>query len=156
MCFASVARKLRRGTLILLGTHIEMSLLIFRLVLTLVLHLELLLMLCLASFMDLTITHMVLVHERTTLFLDTLLMTYVLIVVIVSHVGMIFLLEGYTRLEPRHLDGPYFPHRCSRPTGLNGEVQKTVKTSDHVVKYWIPKIYLTNPNTELLTFSHPM
>jgi hypothetical protein len=44
--------------------------------------------------MDLTIAHMVLVHERTTLSLDALVMTHVLIVMIVSHVGPVFLLEG--------------------------------------------------------------
>jgi hypothetical protein len=35
----------------------------------------------------------------------------------------------YTHFEPRQLDGPYFPHCCSRPTGSNGQVQKIVKTS---------------------------
>jgi hypothetical protein len=50
----------------------------------------------LGSLMDLTIAHMVLVHERTALSLDTLVMTHVLIVVIVSRVGLIFLLEGPT------------------------------------------------------------
>jgi hypothetical protein len=49
-----------------------MSSLIFHLVLTLVLRLTLLLILCLISLMDLTIAHMVLVHERTTLCLDWL------------------------------------------------------------------------------------
>jgi hypothetical protein len=49
---------------------------------------------CLASFMYLTIAHMVLVHERTTLCLDILVTAHILIVVIVSRVGMIFLLEG--------------------------------------------------------------
>jgi hypothetical protein len=44
--------------------------------------------------MDLTIAHMVLVHERTALSLDALVMAHVLIVVIVSCVGLIFLLEG--------------------------------------------------------------
>jgi hypothetical protein len=44
--------------------------------------------------MDLTIAHMVLVHERTTLNLDALVTTHVLIVVIVSHVGLVFPLEG--------------------------------------------------------------
>jgi hypothetical protein len=76
-----------------LETHIVISSLSFRLILTLVLHLTLLLMLCLSSFMDLTITHMVLVHERATLCLDTLDMTHILIVVIISHVGLVFLLE---------------------------------------------------------------
>jgi hypothetical protein len=44
--------------------------------------------------MDLTITHMVLVHERTALSLDVLVMAHVYIVVIVFRVGMVFLLEG--------------------------------------------------------------
>jgi hypothetical protein len=35
-----------------------------------------------------------LVHERTALSLDSLVMTHILIVVIVSHVGLIFPLEG--------------------------------------------------------------
>jgi hypothetical protein len=43
-----------------------MSSLIFCLALTLMLSLRLLLMLCLISLMDLTIAHMVLVHEKTT------------------------------------------------------------------------------------------
>jgi hypothetical protein len=64
----------------MLETHIMMSSLIFYLALTLVLHLVLL-MLCLGSLMDLTITHMVLVHERTSLCLDTLVMAHILIVV---------------------------------------------------------------------------
>jgi hypothetical protein len=67
-------------------THIVTSSLILQLILILVRHLTL--------FIDLTIAHMVLVHERTTLCLDALVMTHVLIVVIVSHVGPVFLLEG--------------------------------------------------------------
>jgi hypothetical protein len=55
-----------------------------------------LLMLCLVSLMDLTIVHMVLVYERTPLCLDALVTTHILIVVIVSHVGLVFLLEGLT------------------------------------------------------------
>jgi hypothetical protein len=86
MSFASFARELRRGALITPETHIMMSSLIFRLTLILVCHL--------ASFMDLTITHMVLVHERTTLCLDALVLAHVLIMVIISRVGPIFLLEG--------------------------------------------------------------
>jgi hypothetical protein len=66
MSFAFLARESRRGALIMLGTHITMSLLIFCLVHILVLRLVLLLMMCLTSFMDLTTNHMVLVHERTT------------------------------------------------------------------------------------------
>jgi hypothetical protein len=63
----------------------------------------------------------------------------------------------YSHFEPRHLDGPYFPRHGPCPTGSNGEVLKTVKTSSgRMVKYWIPKIYLTNPSTEPSTFSHPM
>jgi hypothetical protein len=64
---------------------------------------------------------------------------------------------SYTHFEPRHLDGPRFPHCGSRPIGSNGEVLKTVKTSSgRMVKCRILKIYLTNPNTESLTSSHPM
>jgi hypothetical protein len=36
---------------------------------------------------------------------------------------------SYAHFEPRHLHGPCFLRRGSRPTGSNGEVQKTVKTS---------------------------
>jgi hypothetical protein len=78
----------------MLETHTMMSSLIFCLVFTLMLCLVLLLMLCLISLMDLTIAHMVLVHERTALCLDGLVTAHVLIVVIVSHVGPVFLLKG--------------------------------------------------------------
>jgi hypothetical protein len=62
----------------MLETHIVMSSLIFRLILilmfhlafTLVLHLALFHVLYLSSLMDITITHMVLLHERTALSLD--------------------------------------------------------------------------------------
>jgi magnesium-transporting ATPase (P-type) len=94
MSFASIARELRGDALSMLETHTVMSSLIFRLALTLVLHLILLLVLCLSSMMDLTITHMVLVHERTALCLYALITTHILIVVIVSHVNSVFLLEG--------------------------------------------------------------
>jgi hypothetical protein len=64
---------------------------------------------------------------------------------------------SYTHFEPRHLDGPCFPHRGSRPTSSNAEVQKTVTTSSgRMVKCWIRKIYLTNPSTEPSTSSRPM
>jgi hypothetical protein len=46
--------------------------------------------------MDLTIIHMVLVHEITALCLDALDTTHILIVVIVSRVGLVFLLELLT------------------------------------------------------------
>jgi hypothetical protein len=78
----------------MLETHIVTSSLIFRLALTLVLYLALLLVLYLISLMDLTIAHMVLVHKRTALCLDALVMTHVLIVVIIYCGGLIFLLEG--------------------------------------------------------------
>jgi hypothetical protein len=104
MSFASGVRELRGGVSSMLETHIVMSSLISRLILnlmfclafTLVLHLTLLHVLFLGSLMDLTIAHMVLVHERTALSLDTLVTTHVLVVVIVSHVSMVFLLEGPT------------------------------------------------------------
>jgi hypothetical protein len=112
MCFAFGARELRRDALSMLETHIMMSSLICRLVLILVLCLTrtlvlrlalfhvlcitLLLVLCLSSLMDLTIAHMVWVHERTVLCLEALDMAHVLIVVIISRIGLVFLLEGLT------------------------------------------------------------
>jgi hypothetical protein len=64
---------------------------------------------------------------------------------------------SYTHFEPRDLDGPHFPCRGSHPTGSNGEVQKTAKTSScRMIKCWIPKIYLTNSNTDPSTSSHLM
>jgi hypothetical protein len=76
--------------------------LMFRLTFTLVLLLALSHVLCLAlllvlhlsSLIDPAITHMVLVHERTSLSLDALVIAHVLIVVIVSCVGLVFPLEG--------------------------------------------------------------
>jgi hypothetical protein len=68
--------------------------LMFRLTLTLVFYLALHLVLCLSSLMDLTIAHMVLVHERTALSLDALVTAHVLIVVIISCVCLILPLEG--------------------------------------------------------------
>jgi hypothetical protein len=63
----------------------------------------------------------------------------------------------FPHFELRHLDGPRFPHRGSRPTRPSGEVQRTVKTSSgRMVKCWIPNICLNNPSTEPSTFSHPM
>jgi hypothetical protein len=58
--------------------------------------LALLLMLYLISLMNLIIAHMVLVHERTVFYLYALVTVHVLIVVIVSHIGPVFLLEGLT------------------------------------------------------------
>jgi hypothetical protein len=69
-----------------LETHIMISLLIFHLTFLLVLHLIFLI--------DLTIAHMVLVHERVALCLDTLVLTHVLIMVLVPRIGMVFLLHG--------------------------------------------------------------
>jgi hypothetical protein len=101
---------LRGGVLSMLETHIVMSLSIFRLVLILMFRLTLTLMLLLAlshvlclafflvlylsSLMDPTIAHMVLVHERTALSLDALVMAHVLIMVTISRVGLVFPLEG--------------------------------------------------------------
>jgi uncharacterized membrane protein len=157
MSFASDERELRGDVLSMLETHIVMSLLIFCLVLILmfrltftlvlrlalfhVLCLEILLVLCLSSLMDLTITHIVLVHERTALSLDALVTAHILIVVIVSHVGLVFLLESHG----------------SCPTRPSGEVQRIMKTSfGRMVTCWISKIYLTNPSTEPSTFSGPI
>jgi hypothetical protein len=92
----------------MLETHIVMSALIFCIVLilmfclarTLMLRLTLfhvvcftlLLVFCLYSLMDLIIAHIVLVHERTALSLDALVTAHIL----VSRVGLVFLLEGST------------------------------------------------------------
>jgi hypothetical protein len=88
MSFASGVREMRRCALTMLETHIVMSSLIFRLVL--------ILMICLSSLMDLTITHIILVHERAALCLNALDTAHVCIVVIVSHVDLVFLLEILT------------------------------------------------------------
>jgi hypothetical protein len=104
MSFSSGVRELRGDVLSMLETHIMMSsliflfilILMFRFVFTLMFHLALLHALFLSSLMDLTIAHMILVHERTVLSLDALVMARVLIVVIVSRVGLVFLLEGPT------------------------------------------------------------
>jgi hypothetical protein len=104
MNFASDERELRGGVLSMLETHIVMSLSIFRLVLILMFRLAFTLVLllapshvlCLISLMDLTIAHMVLVHERTALSLDALDTAHVLIMVIVSRVGLIFPLEDHS------------------------------------------------------------
>jgi hypothetical protein len=85
-------------------THIVISLLISRLVIILMFHLAFTLVLCLtllhvlflSSLIDLTNAHMVLVHERTALSLDALVTAHILIVVIVSRVGLVFLLERPT------------------------------------------------------------
>jgi hypothetical protein len=94
--FASDVRELRINVLTMPETHIMMSSLIFCLALSLVLRLTLLLMLCIGSLMDLTIAHMVLVQERTSLCLDALVMAHVLIMVIISLVDPAFLLDGLT------------------------------------------------------------
>jgi hypothetical protein len=110
MSFASGGRELRGDMLSMLETHIVMSSLISHLVLILVfcltrtlglrlalfhvICLALLLVLCLSSLMDLTIAHMILVHERTVLSLDALVTTHVLVVVIVFYVGLVFPLES--------------------------------------------------------------
>jgi hypothetical protein len=110
MSFTSVARELRRDALIMLETHIVMSSLIFRLVLILVLRLT--------SLMDLTIAHMVLVHERTVLCLDALVTAHVLIVVIVFRVDPIFLLEGLIlTLSPDTCTVHIFPVMVHVPLG---------------------------------------
>jgi hypothetical protein len=64
---------------------------------------------------------------------------------------------SYTYIESRHMNGPQFLHRGSRPTWSSGEVKRTLKTSsDRMVKCWISKIYITNPSTQPSTFSRSM
>jgi hypothetical protein len=62
-----------------------MSLLIF--------HIIFITVLCLIFLVDVTITNMVLFHERVALYLDALLLPHILIMVFVPRVGMIFSLE---------------------------------------------------------------
>jgi hypothetical protein len=57
--------------------------------------------LCLSSLMDLTIAHMVLVHERTILCLHALDTAHVLIVVIIPRVGPVFLHKSFTPILSR-------------------------------------------------------
>jgi hypothetical protein len=110
-------REFRRCILTMPETHIMMNSLIFRLVLTLVLHLTLL-MRCLTFLMDLTIAHIDLVHERTTLSLDALVTIHDLIVVIISCVGPVFLLEGLRlTLSPNTWTVHIFPDVVYVPLG---------------------------------------
>jgi hypothetical protein len=85
MSFTFGAREWRRVVLIMLETHIMMSSSIFSL--------TFLLMPRLIFLMDLTIAHMVLVHERVVLCLDALMSTYAFIMVFVPRVGLVFTLE---------------------------------------------------------------
>jgi hypothetical protein len=111
MSFTFGGRELRGDMLSMLDTHIVMSSLICHLVLILVLHLALFHVLCLTlllvlflnSLMDLTIAHIVLIHERTALSLDALVAAHVLVVVIVSRVGLVFLLEGPSPILSRDI-----------------------------------------------------
>jgi hypothetical protein len=149
MSFAFGVRELR-GVLSMLETHIVMSSLISRLVLilmfclafTFILHLTRLHVLFLSSLMNLTIAHMVLVHESTALTLDALFMAHVLIVVIISRVGLIFLLDGPTPILSRdtwmfHI----FPVMVHVPLGQVVRCKRSIKTSsDHIFKCWITKI----------------
>jgi hypothetical protein len=100
----------------MLETHIVMSFLIFRLALSLTLCLTLLLVLFLSSLMDLTITHMVLDHERTALSLDALVTAHILIVVIVFRVAYFSCWRVLHPLKPRHLNDPHFPCHGLHPT----------------------------------------
>jgi hypothetical protein len=83
---------------------------------------------------------------------------HILIVVIISHIGLVSLLEGLTLTLSRDTWTVHtFSHRGSHPTWPNGELERIVKTSsDRMVKCWIPKIYLTNPSMEPSTPSRPM
>jgi hypothetical protein len=103
-------KRIEGGVLSMLETHIVKSSLMFRLRLILIFHLARTLMLCLilshvlcialrlvlcfSSLMNPTIAHIILVHERIALSLDALVTAHVLIMVIVSHVGLVFPLEG--------------------------------------------------------------
>jgi hypothetical protein len=85
MSFSFGAREWRSDMWTMLETHIIMSSLIF--------HLAFLLMLCLIFLMDIIITHMVLADKRVALYLDALVLTHVLIVVLIPRVGTVLQLE---------------------------------------------------------------
>jgi hypothetical protein len=99
--FTFGVRDLRGGTLNMLETHIVMISLIFRRILTLVLRLALLHALFLSSLIDLIVAYMVLVHDRTALSLDALVTAHVLIMMIIFHVGLVFLQEDFTPILSR-------------------------------------------------------
>jgi hypothetical protein len=82
MSFDFHVREWRRGVSIMLETNIMMSSSIF--------HLTFLLVLRLIFLIDLTIAHMVLIHERVVLCLDTLMWTHAFIVLFVPRVGTVF------------------------------------------------------------------
>jgi hypothetical protein len=115
--FAFGVRERRRGVWTMLETHTMMSLLIFCL--------TFLLLLRLIFLVDLTIAHMVLVHERVVLCLDALVSTCTLIMVFIPCVGTLI----YSHFELSRFDSPHFPRRGSHLTHSNGEVQRIVKTS---------------------------
>jgi hypothetical protein len=163
MSFASDTRKLRRGALTMLQTHIVMSFLNCRLVLILMFHLTR----ASPHTFSRVLSHFSHGPNHRSYGFGSRENRFV-----PRHFGYDprprcgdrfpcrpgFPAGGsYTHCEPRHLDGPCFPRRGSRPTQPSSEVQRTVKTSSgRMVKCWIPKIYLTNPNTKPSTFSHPM
>jgi hypothetical protein len=103
----------------MLETHIVMRSLIFLLDLILMLCLALTLMLFLVSLIiDLTIAYMVLVHERTALSIDALVTAHVLIMVIISRIGPVFLLESLAlTLSPNTWTIHVFPIVVHIPLG---------------------------------------
>jgi hypothetical protein len=143
MRFASDARELRGGVLSMLETHIVMSSLISRLILTLIIRLAFILGLRLTLLHELFPSSLMYPHHsygfdprenrikarrfgygsrprRGDHF---------------SRRSGFPAGESYTHFEPRHLDGPHFSRRGSHPTQPNGEVERIVKTSSgRVVK----------------------
>jgi hypothetical protein len=150
MSIAFVTREWRRCVWTMLETHIMMSLLIFHLTFHLVLHLIFL--------MDLTIAHMILIHERVVLCLDALMLTHALIVVFVPRVGMVFLLEvSILTLSWVALTVHAFPvmvhvllAQMVRCKGL-WRLPWVVWLSARFLRF-----FLTNSSTEPSTFSHSM
>jgi hypothetical protein len=75
---------------------------------------------CFSSFLslDLTIAYMVLVHERTALSIDALVTAHVLIMVIISRIGPVFLLESLAlTLSPNTWTIHVFPIVVHVPLG---------------------------------------
>lgn len=114
--------------------------------------------LSLVPIVDRFISHMALVHETWALSHSALAPHVYLHCGECPLCGYGFHLNGFyprnARIELRRFDGSRFPHRGTHPMCPNGDVQRTVFTfAGCMVKYSIPKSFLSNPNTKPSIFS---
>ena len=55
--------------------------------------------------------------------------------------------------ESQHFGGPHFPHRCTRLQHASVDLHALIFAAlERMTQYWIPKKFLSNPNTELSTY----